>query len=962
MAEIDLDDGSVVWEGTWDADAVNGITPVCAPDNLRQRQCSFNVIEADDGGLVSCGNTGKNNEDGYLIKFSGCESNPALYTAFHALHPYESDHVYTLTATTTTWSASMNVEGSIVVPSGKTLTINNNAVISFADSRRIGYTTNIVVEPVGKLKVMGGARLTNIGPCGDGMWDGIMALGQTNLPQTTTNQADVQITSGATIENAFVAVLAANADITDPITSTATQRGARVICTNATFKNNIYDVVLRPYTTTDGSTVTKAWECDFLTTGPLNYPDKTPRIHLYANTYPRLNINGCTFDGTHPGLNDDDVAAWGKGIESFNTDLRINPYNGRDPHFNSLESGCFAANPNAKNVWVDGAYFDGCGHGLGIIASGNVRVTNCDFKEPDLDMVGQGLGAPVYGTYLEGTPTILFENNVFVADGSPFSNPCVGSTFNALGPNDNTFFNNTYSGFTGTNGAQYSAGVTIQGDNDGPGIGDGLKFKCNDFSFGGAQWADDFDMAFTGPNVSVAVIQGSDFNQQSPAGNTFLMNCTGEAHMKVDDVPNNTGLYFQYFHHAATPGVEVIPTCLSNPPLDPTPFTGINQPTPFQFEKEQACSTGAMMMMVGGGSGAAGDATTAVAEQATLKAVYDNWTDGGNTEGLADFVANPANTSYQVRNQLMLVAPKVSSEVWKLVFERMADMNPWHMAQALIANSPLEPEVNRLMEQSELTPYYKQLVANEQGGGMNMQTIMESELAYWYSRQSQALMAYAALAMEEDATVSIAEAVALHEQYPVQGSSEQIYLLRLAAGDLAGARANLDAALGGDHSAWWDVQNIHLTLLEAGAEAPSAAQEAALESIASQEGNVATAAKAWLAQLHGQAPDVEVILPGAGTRAFMGGRGATTTPVQEFLGVYPNPTKGEAFVTYRLPEGASQGELLVHDATGRLVHGKSLAGNGIEELPKGMLPPGVYTVALRADGMLVTTVKFIALR
>ena len=79
-------------------------------------------------------------------------------------------------------------------------------------------------------------------------------------------------------------------------------------------------------------------------------------------------------------------------------------------------------------------------------------------------------------------------------------------------------------------------------------------------------------------------------------------------------------------------------------------------------------------------------------------------------------------------------------------------------------------------------------------------------------------------------------------------------------------------------------------------------------------------------------------------------------------GVYPNPTKGEAFVTYRLPEGASQGELLVHDATGRLVRGKSLAGNGIEELPKGMLPPGVYTVALRADGMLVTTVKFIALR
>ena len=212
------------------------------------------------------------------------------------------------------------------------------------------------------------------------------------------------------------------------------------------------------------------------------------------------------------------------------------------------------------------------------------------------------------------------------------------------------------------------------------------------------------------------------------------------------------------------------------------------------------------------------------------------------------------------------------------------------------------------------------------------------------------------------ASVSIAQAIALHEQYPVQGSSEQIYLLRLAAGDLASARANLDAALGGDHSAWWDVQNIHLTLLETGAEAPSAAQEASLETIAAQEGNDATAAKAWLAQLHGQAPDVEVILPGTGTRSFMGGRGISATPVQEFLGVYPNPTKGEAFVTYQLPEGASQGELLVHDATGRLVGGKNLTGNGIEELQKGLLPPGVYTVALRADGILLSTVKFIALR
>ncbi len=667
----------------------------------------------------------------------------------------------------------MNVHGSVVVPSGKTLTINNNAVISFADSRRIGYTTNIVVQPGGTLNVMSGALLTNIGPCGDGMWDGIKALGNTNLAQSPTNQATVQVTSGATIENAFVAVLAANADINDPVNSTATQRGARVICTNATFKNNIYDVVLRPYTTADGSTVTKFHECDFLTTSALNYTDRTPKIHLYANTYPRLNIKGCTFDGTHPGLVGSNVAARGKGIESFDTDLRIAPMNGRNPTFLSLESGCFASNAaNAKTVRIDWGQFTNCGHGLGILFANPAHVTNCDFKEPDLDMVGQGLGAPVYGTYLEKTLTILFEHNSYWAAGvegmePPYGNPLVGSTFNAIGENSNRFFDNKYYGFKANNGAQYSAAVTIQGDNDGPGLGDGLQFKCNQFSFSPPGGDDDYDLAFTGPGVSVGDRQGGNTDAQAPAGNTFLMNCAGEAHMKVDDVPSNTGLYFQYWHHTWTSTAQVVPTCLTNPPLvpystavppfSPTPGT-INMDANLQFNRAIACGGGAMMLMASGGQNAANAVSNAASERTTLKAVYDNWTDGGNTEGLADYVRNLANTSYQVRNQLMLVAPKVSSDVWKLVFYREVPMNSWHLAQALIANSPLEPEVYRMMEESELTAYYKQLVANEQGG-MNMQTIMESELAYWESEQSQALFVYSALALEEDATVTIADAI-----------------------------------------------------------------------------------------------------------------------------------------------------------------------------------------------------------
>jgi len=254
-------------------------------------------------------------------------------------------------------------------------------------------------------------------------------------------------------------------------------------------------------------------------------------------------------------------------------------------------------------------------------------------------------------------------------------------------------------------------------------------------------------------------------------------------------------------------------------------------------------------------------------------------------------------------------------------------------------------------------------VANEQGGGMNMQTIMESELAYWYSEQSQALVAHTALALLEDPAVSLAQAIDLHQQYPVQGSAEQIHLLRLAGGDLETARAEMNVVLADEHDAWWDMQNITLALLETGGETLSSGQEAALQSIAAGNGLGAIAARAWLAQVQAAPTALDVILPGTDTRSYMGGRGATTEPLPEFLGVYPNPTKGEAYVTWHLPEGATNGDLLVQDATGRAVQRKNLAGSGgIVVLPQNQLPPGVYAVALRADGILVGVVKFIALR
>ncbi|MBK6408806.1 MAG: hypothetical protein IPF78_03740 [Flavobacteriales bacterium] len=72
----------------------------------------------------------------------------------------------------------MNVHGKIIVDPGATLTINNNAVISFADSKQLlDHPTELVVAKGGRLDVNGNARLTSIAQCPNSMWDGIRVMG-----------------------------------------------------------------------------------------------------------------------------------------------------------------------------------------------------------------------------------------------------------------------------------------------------------------------------------------------------------------------------------------------------------------------------------------------------------------------------------------------------------------------------------------------------------------------------------------------------------------------------------------------------------------------------------------------------------------------------------------------------------------------------------------------------------------
>ena len=649
---VDPATGNTKWQYQWD-EGTGASATNCYTDNYRQRQCNFKVIESSDGGLVVCGNAGFNMDDAYLAKLRPCDQF-ATYTNL----PLNANGEYHITANTT-WNSNRTIKGKIVIDPGVTLTINNGAVIRFADSRQVGVTTNITVMPQmnnvggGRLTVSANATLTSLQNCPYSMWDGIIVLGNPADIQSTYQQGNVGITN-ATVRNAVTAILAGNADPTNPILSTATQRGGRVVCTNVKFQNNLHDVVLRHYASqyANDFTPTALTDCTFETTAPLKYNWLTPAVHVSANAYPRLKVAACTFRNTS-GLSTADPVKWGVGLEVSQGSLQVlrNASN-VGCSFQNLSRGLYHSNTvPSKLIDLRNASFSGCGAGAYTAGSAVPTVVSNSFTVPDLDVSGLAGLTAAYGCYIDQCTGFGYENNDFDGPGSAAVNPTVGAVFNATGPASNIYYNNRFDGlFTGT---------IIMGSNDGPSFNDGLHIKCNDYS---QTTLNQFDVAFTTSSVTVGDQQGASINQASPAGNTFSGNFScvtpgpnTEEHFDVDIGGINT---FNYVHHIPLTTLQLVPECAAAP-IVPTGLGSWYTVAPFGYIKGSACPNS---LLVDGGGEEMSMAAAAESEEHLLHEVYEDWKDGGDTEGLQAYVADPnhdlAALSFPTDPTLLAVAPQ----------------------------------------------------------------------------------------------------------------------------------------------------------------------------------------------------------------------------------------------------------------------------------------------------------------
>jgi hypothetical protein len=968
VSKLRISDGGLLWQLQFDAD--DGAPAQCFPGDLKNQECMYRISEADDGGLVVSGNSSHNQDDAYLAKIGPDCQSMVDYTAINALLD-PNTHEYHVTSNTT-WNSDMNVHGQVIVDQGATLTINNGATISFADSKQLDEVTRLIVEPGGKLYVNGGATLTSIGQCPGSVWDGVQVHGNFFAVQDPIlNSAQgLAVLSNATIENARAGILLANSPVPGDYDGRIIKEstGGIVQATNVQFKNNRYDVDFRRYENhilnhPDLIANNRSYftQCSFTVDAGLN-DGSIPRDHVYLGRVRGIPFHGCSFAGTtYIDMDHAVVSDAGFGVDAVNSSFLIGskctailPLGGTCPDndlikttFDHLSLGVKAASFDpGKTFSVDQATFMHCPRSIRMdgVADASITRNNIDV----VDFTADNVVTTPYGIYSDQCTGYEIEDNVLTSHHPHV--PHAGLVIKDSGPEANRFYNNTFDGFDYLN----STAALIEGQNADPDADYlvGLQVKCNDFGQNGAQNA--YDVALTGTSPSLRGNQGSfgAFNDYAaPAGNRFSLLHQPESDWHVAASSN----YVTYFHHAGI-GAWVPQD------YDVTYFLPVPTNTSWQSNRNLECPDNQLSQ----GQHRSALQLLAATDDGLLqdsKDAYDATKDDGDTYTLLNYVKDQSHSDALVRSALQSVAPKVSTEVWKAVFARDPAMDPWYLTQALLSNSPLQPEVMEICYNSDLDDFYYDLIAGAQSGEVNLLSRMESEISTYAGGKAEALTDMARWCWLDTAGVDSAINLLMAWQDSVKADNTP----SMEAGYYM-AKADMDAllALAGDeldHSGTpevFELLKFYASAEQAGGwDKPDSGTVQWLNDLAAERWTIGSAqASAWLQALGSEPLDEVIVLPKEERSATVRRQRHAISDKPMLLQAYPNPSTGPVYVVCNVPQSVAKASLRIMDLNGRLVHEEALAaGTGIAELRPGLAAPGIYLAELQLDGIRAGQVK-----
>ncbi|MFN0032627.1 MAG: T9SS type A sorting domain-containing protein [Flavobacteriales bacterium] len=862
-------------------------------------------------------------------------------------------HIVTAGAATWTFGIDNNpwdvttgpvyMNGDLIFNPGANITING---MEF----RFSLQANVVINTGAYVKLNNGSKWTSY-ECDLLMWPGVNLMGNPNSNQSSADNPytaqGVFAINNSTIENARTGVEVGTTNL----------NGGGVLKGNyALFQNCQNGVRYRPYNKVQyGNWSNSRW----MITAQLNDPTIIPGT-MVQMTNMKYNISFilCSWVNSTP-LMTYLTSQRGVGINASNSQFTISGGQGSfggggDPYHTSFykwRTGIKATNGGTTSFTANTMYFQECNIAITATAVNNESIVGNNFTVPSNAYI---TNEKPRGVILYGCSGFTFRENIFAGTSSTISTNTTAQNVGAMlvkcGDADNLSYRNTFS--------HLWKGQEVQQDNIG--FLTGLQLRCNTYN------NIRFDQ-YLASNSEWRHNQGDAGGLTLLASNRFSLewpDCQqGRYDMYVDPV-HNPGYEFDYIRpnnewyipNATEPYNTAELECLLSPFMDefcPGQYILFDNPT-----NAQLCPLIPDVTDIGGGIAEHEDKLEALQQ---AKNIYALTIDNNNTNALIDALnsAFPLESSL-LANYLMGSSP-LSSEVLTEAINESETLNPWHLTQVLLANSPLPRDVMYNLEQSEiLSAFFMSLIYDAQiPGTFNLRKLLELEIASCEAERHISLLGlldyYNAHADQIDICTSTRDLMLM------DGSRHaQLWLLDYYIEE--GAATSAEALLS-EIATWPDMQDLvafKTIQLELNGDwnllHPN--QMTSLENWAANPASAASAEA--LAVLHhldltDALPEPELPFDERGSNIRTVRKPKVSAIV---LNTYPNPAKENTFVTYP-SELDGIGQLHVYNELGQTISTLSLNGKGIAELDIQGYPVGLYLVCLVVEGKTLAETKLI---
>lgn len=588
------------------------------------------------------------------------------------------------------WTNNQIISGNLIVPSGKTLTIQSN-VWCYTDA-------SITVKPGGKLLIDGG-KLYSL--CES--WKGIRIEGTANQNQTNLiNVGFLEMKNNAKISDARNAVSLIGLNTAGNVDWSKT--GGLIQATNSQFVNNYRDIEFMSYHPKSSSGIelpNRSFfrNCKFITNDSLKFWNNGhPHVTMWDVN--GIQFLGCSFENNRTYIDQKNTLAR-TGIYTINSNYNVNSYctnplqfpcTGIPSKFINLNSSIQSFNNGTRGIIaIENSEFDSYKGAFLQGTTGSLVRSNTFTIEHDI--VIPGLTDYPYGVYLDKCQRFNTEGNQFTGttgSSNVANGGAAGLVIRNTGPNNNEFYRSNFD-----NLKIASQALSENRDAGIMGLVTGLTFKCNDYE---QSW-NDLDIrndlknpATNSARLGMKELQGQNVGGPPTTPDNLFSNNSGILNFNIE----NRGNFMQYtFTGPATQTNRLFP------------FDVTNNVLPFQFSGSPA---GCINRLNTWGI-ERGPVLIKLSDLLPVMMVKRNQvkllTDGGNTTSLKNNIlnANVSNVS-TVFNQLIGFSPYLSNEVLALLaiqnapfsYEMIRDVmlaNP-HSARCLLVQENLDSRMNPL--------------------------------------------------------------------------------------------------------------------------------------------------------------------------------------------------------------------------------------------------------------------------